>query len=277
MNAPEGIPDLAASLARRPPTREAFTAGASFGVAPADALPLAEPERGPLTDWLAAEVAEVTTPDDKLAAAYLMNSLSWAVPEPLAWVALDGVALPDIPPEAVAVTARREQWEEDGESGVAVAYDLVLDPALIRPAPGMETADALGALVAGLFAPLVAAVSRRSGLSRGALWRLVGDGLSATLLALGKEAGCEDRAMDMARAVLADRRTPLFSRQTGFVRIDLPERPEIAEWFRARGGCCRYYTAEGSEYCTTCVLRDKKSRDARLREHLRRKNGLLVA
>lgn len=277
MGAVADIATLSAVLDRRPLTRQAFSAGVSFGAAPGGALPLADPEAGPLEAWLAAGVEEIAAPDDKLAAAYLVNSLSWAVPEPLAWLALDGPALPAIPPEAAAVTARREPWEEDGESGVAVAYDLVLDPGRFGPASPEARPAALAATLAGLFAPLIAAVSRRSGLSRGALWRLVGDGLSATLLAQGKAAGREARAMELARAVLGHRGTPLFCRQTGFVRVELPERPQIAEWFRARGGCCRFYTADGGEYCTTCVLRDAESRDARFRDHLRRKHGLEAA
>lgn len=277
------IAALSAALAGRPMTRAAFSARLSFGPAPAGALPLADPAAGPLADWLAAELTEAAgaagaaAPDEKLAGAYLVNSLSWAVPEPLAWLALSGAALPAIPPEAAALTARRAPWEEDGDSGEAIAYDLVLNPARIGPAPERPAAEALGALVAGLFAPLVAAVARRSGLSRGALWRLVGDGLSACLLAQGKATGREEPAMALARAILADPRRPLRSRQTGFVRIALPDRPEIAEWFRARGGCCRYYTLPGAEYCTTCVLRDLASRDDRLAAHLRRKSGLDAA
>jgi len=270
------IKPLLVAFDRQPKTRDAFSARVSFGAAPSGGMSLGQPDMDTLADWLAAEVADVARPDDKLAAAYLINSLSWAVTEPLGWLALEAAVVPEITPASVTLTSRRQTWEEDGETGVATAYDMVIDPDGLGAAQQVVTPQVLGTLVSELFAPLVSTVAKRSGLSRGALWRLIGDGLSATLLAQGMATDVEDHAMEIARTVLADKASPLFSRQTGFVRVALPERPDIAEWFRARGGGCRYYTLDDGHYCTTCVLRDANSRDARLQAYLRRKNGIVA-
>ncbi len=84
--------------------------------------------------------------------------------------------------------------------------------------------------------------------------------------------------MQAAQAILQAPGSPLHNKQTGFVEIVVrdvakPEQVVACEWFRARGGCCRYYTTEAAEgeYCTTCVLRPAESRDERLHTYLKGK------
>ena len=79
--------------------------------------------------------------------------------------------------------------------------------------------------------------------------------------------------MEIGRSLVGQRGSRLFSRQTGYVRVTAPENPApgepyLSEWFRMRGGCCRYYTLDGNDYCSTCVLRDAASRMSLLRDHL---------
>lgn len=265
-------PDVATVAARLPRLRDAFSARLHAGPAPGEALRLDAPDAALLEAWLAAEMQAQDGADDKLAAAYLLGRIAFAVSEVLAALALQGLQPARLAPDAVALTARRAAWHLDGQSGEGRAYDIVLAGSDLVPCGA--PAAMLGAALPELLAPLVLYLIGRSGLSRGALWRLVGDALSGALLMQGKHVGREEEAMEIAHAVLRDRQSPLYSRQTGYFRIDLPERPDIAEWFRVRGGCCRYYTTEGGAYCSTCVLRDPESREALLRAHLRRKHGL---
>jgi hypothetical protein len=225
-----------------------------------------------LVDWLEDELREVPGADSKLAAASLVGSVAWSVCRTLGYLHLAGLG-GAIGSADVALSRRRVPWEEDGECGVATIYDTTVRHDLSWTS--FPDAADLGRTVTTVHAPLVEATHRQSRLSKGALWRLVGDSLSGALLELGKSLGEPERAMAVARAILDDRSSPLRSRQTSFVRIEVPEirtvtGEPLAEWFRARGGCCRYYTSEGGEYCTTCVLRDPESRDARLTDYLRR-------
>jgi ferric iron reductase protein FhuF len=147
-------------------------------------------------------------------------------------------------------------------------FDLTVDTDQVT-ASGMRNDDAFLCALTELCEHMVDRLHARSGLAKAALWRILGDSLAGAFLANGKELGCADAAQDIALPLLRRRGTPFFSRQTGFTRIALPEAPEIHGSFRVRGGCCRYYTLPDGEYCTTCVLRDDKSRTARLTEYLR--------
>ena len=275
---------LAAALARRPPPADPEDARwaprMSLGPGPAGAVPFAAlAAGGPALDEALRDVVHgEEAADDKLAAAYLMGHVGHALADLLAGLWLDGVALARVAPEAVALAPRWVAWEDDeGRERQSVVQDLALDAEAVEPVPEGASpeaeAEAFQDAFEALHAPLVERLRARSRLSRGALWRLVGDGLAAAMLEGGKRRGEAERAMALARAIVGRRGQPLHSRQTGFVLVTLPEGapPETAlaaEWFRARGGCCRYYTTPGGEYCTTCVLRAPESRDARLRDYL---------
>ncbi|WP_127143961.1 ferric iron reductase [Pelagibacterium montanilacus] len=246
---------------------------------PADAVPIDRGMEQALSVWLDEEIERTPGADRKLAAAYTMGRISWSLALPLAGLALSGAWLIEAREGSASASVRLVTWQHEGESGVAPVFDAALSPrgARFSALPDAAGADRFRQAYEILLAPLVDSLHAASGLPRAALWRLAGDSLSAGFLEAGTEAGDPERAMTLVLPMLREKGSPLYARQTGFVRARLPERPDVCGWFRARGGCCRYYTAEGGEYCTTCVLRDPKSRKDRLIDHLRRTHPELAA
>jgi hypothetical protein len=132
--------------------------------------------------------------------------------------------------------------------------------------------------VEGHFRPFVEILHRKSRLSRSALWRLVADSLAAVFLDGGLRFGCKAEALAAAKAVLKAEGSALNNRQLHYFEIALcaaddPDRIVMARSFRARGGCCRFYTAAGGPLCTTCVLRDPAERDRRIVDSMCRRLG----
>lgn len=122
------------------------------------------------------------------------------------------------------------------------------------------------------FKPLVSVLSRTTGLSRNALWRLVADAIAGRFLEVGRRLSCLGDAKAAATAILKQVGSPLHNRQLHYFDLTLrdEEKRELVSWtFRARGGCCRYYTVEGGELCETCVLKAPADRDAELLEMMR--------
>ncbi|MCF2872031.1 hypothetical protein L0664_13230 [Octadecabacter sp. G9-8] len=264
---PPALHDLIADLA---PLEGAFSPVLSMGRCSAANLSLSD-----ITDdcarRLMADVA-LSEPDGdaKLAAAYLIATVSWNVCEPLAGLALRGLWIVAAKQDAIALSERFVHWEQDREKGVSLTFDLTINETAVAfadvPAP-REFAKVLEQL----HAPLIETLHRVCGLSRSALWRLVSDSLASAFLEQGRAIDQAEIAIGRARRILRDRGSKLFNKQTNFEWISLPEAPDIGDWMRLRGGCCRYYTSGRSdaEYCTTCVLRSADSRRDRYRDHLR--------
>jgi len=261
---------LAGIVAALPPRASEVTPGFALGSAPPGGLRLDRPG-AVIGAWLDREIARVEGGDSKLGAAYLIGRLGWSAARGLSGLALAGAWACELPPAALSFDLRMARWQDGDDSGIVPVADAWLDPTLARfsAAGDSPTTDAFRAAVESGFAPAIEAAHEYSGLPRAALWRLVGDSLSAAFLAQGKALGCTERAMALALPMFRQKGTRLYSQQTGFFEVTIPERPKISDWFRQRGGCCRYYTSIGGEYCSTCVLRDKPSRDARLIDHLR--------
>lgn len=213
--------------------------------------------------------------DAKTRAAYLIGDIAWAFGLNLAALHVAGRGLPDISASAIAAAPQWYHWEDGEESGEALRFTLRLlasPDALHRPLD----AGGIHALAVAAHAPLVETLHAMTRLGRSAMWRLVADALAAAWLRIGKQVGRESEAMRTADAIIQAPGSPLANKQTGFIEIvvrDEAQQPLACEWFRARGGCCRYYTTEKSagEYCTTCVLRPAESRDQRLYDHVKAK------
>ncbi|NJL94993.1 MAG: (2Fe-2S)-binding protein, partial [Anaerolineae bacterium] len=59
--------------------------------------------------------------------------------------------------------------------------------------------------------------------------------------------------------------SPLNNRQLHFLTVRDGAHQQT---FRARGGCCRYYTLPEGDFCTTCVMRGRADQEARLLAYL---------
>lgn len=206
------------------------------------------------------------TVDMKTRAAFLLGRLS--APLLAALVQLDGAAA-----DCTDLQADRCFLQPDWMTGVEDKahlyfrrYYCAINPprALSEPMP----AAVLGEHLEVLLYPLVEAISQQSGLGQKALWRLVTDGMAAYYLISQPEGEAQQRAMARAEAVLNRPGSPLCNRQWHFWRFQLPAKESptgepVSRCVRIRGGCCRYYTLEGHDYCGTCVLLKKQDRETR--------------
>lgn len=212
--------------------------------------------------------------DAKAAAAYLVGHLGHALATGLIRLHHAGLGLDPLPPCALLVQARLADWQVDAESGSAVVIDLRIEPGLVamnEDVPEAERLRSLGRVVVSHMGAVIAGLHARTGLPPAAQWRQLSDSVTAAFLAHGKAVGLAQQATEDAMTAIAAP-SPLWNRQVGFVEARLPAeagRPEIREWFRTRGGCCRYHTMDGGTYCSTCVHRDPESRDALLLAHMR--------
>ncbi|WP_210530469.1 (2Fe-2S)-binding protein [Rubellimicrobium arenae] len=223
----------------------------------------ADPDR--LDLWLAEHQALRPGMDRKAAGAFLLGGLVQEIMEPIAARELDqpDAAWPDA--SRIALRLAWARWIEGGYDIPVLTYRVEVDPVAEDAPPTCRTAA-----VVRQHGHLVTALAGRTGLSVGALWRLVTDSVAAACLEAGRSRRNPAGGMDLANRILGDRSSPLFNRQWGFFELDA-QRPDgrcVRDWFRARGGCCRYYTAQGGEFCSTCVLRPAESRDALLRNWL---------
>lgn len=154
--------------------------------------------------------------------------------------------------------------------------DHAAHPDARGPMADDEIADAFCAAVQAHFEPLIEQLHARTKLSRNAFWRLVADALAGWFIEAGRRLGCLDAAKVSAMAVLKRPGSPLNNRQLHYFDLSVRNRAgqPFSYSFRGRGGCCRFYTVKGGEYCSTCVQKDPQQRDDDLRQAMRRHLGL---
>jgi hypothetical protein len=211
--------------------------------------------------WLSATTSLTPGIDRKTAAAYLLSILVWRLGDILGALYLEGVPLPSIGPQHIAIAVEARGSGRMRQLDSRFAFDIgAVGQGLDRPVFVQSVVD--------IHAPLIEALHLASGLGREALWRLVTDGLTMGLLTHGQRHGMVDLARAEAEAICA--LPPLANPQWGFVEI---RQGDAAEWFRFRGGCCRLYKADGQELCTTCVLRPRAEQVARLETLVRLRNA----
>lgn len=261
---------LSAAFARLPPPDDVWEGRHGLGPHADAATTLARmiADSSTLAALVARKQAQARGGDMRLGCAYLIGDLGWEIGRVLGGLWLLGWKVRMIEPEAVAIVLREVSWEDSGESGTSVVLDMTLDPAGMTDG-GTDPAD-LARCIASLLSPLVAELARSTRLGATAQWRLVSDGLAGGLIQQGRAIGLMREAVALGRSITADSATPLRSRRLELIEITCPGQSDVTEWFRLRGGCCRYYTASGEsgDYCTTCVHRDRSDQVARLSEYL---------
>ena len=217
-----------------------------------------------LSSWLREHRQLWEGMDDKAGAAVLLGGVSSELLEAILASAPKAAQISWPQASDVSLDLTWAAWIEGGTSTPVLTYRVEIT----STTDGRWTKPAQA--IAELHGPLVAALARTSNLGARALWRIVTDSVAQACLDNGRRRGAATAGMGLAREILDDRTSPLFNRQWGFFEIEA-RRPDgrcIREWFRARGGCCRYYTTAGGATCSTCVLRDPASRDAILRDWL---------
>lgn len=261
-----------AVVARLPPPASDWEGRHRIAALPAGALTLAALARdnASLAALVAQKAAQSRGGDERLGCAYLVGELAWELGRLLGGLWLAGWRIAALDPHAVGIVLREVAWTDGDISGVGSVVDLVIDP--IGVSGGGEAPADLARVLREALTSLVASLAVETKLGAAAQWRLVTDGLTAALLHAGRAAGSLPEAVGLGRAIAGDRTSPLHNRQVELVEVACPDRPEITEWFRLRGGCCRYYTATGEsgEYCSTCVHRDRDDQIARLADYLQK-------
>jgi hypothetical protein len=243
-------------------------------------------------DWLAYQDAHVHGLDDRGRAAALITDYSYMFALAVVPLLVGWRMVPDLSPAKLALRFDVQPVEHDGallqQRRLQVRFlggAFRTDRADAAPGASSDTprlqAHFRGA-VEGHFRPFVAVLHARSRLSRSALWRLVADSLAAVFLDAGQRCRCKETALAEAAAILKAEGSPLNNRQLHFFDITLcagddPERILLSRTFRSRGGCCRFYTAEGGRLCSTCVLKDQAERDRGIVDALCRRLGLPAA
>ncbi|MEL6407949.1 MAG: (2Fe-2S)-binding protein [Chloroflexota bacterium] len=218
-------------------------------------------------------------------ASYFIGEYSWYLPIVAIGAYLSERRVPNISPDNVLLRYNTYTWHHEGESGEAERIEVRLLHGHFACLPDDPDADHPLALVmsdeAGLLGwlrstleahltPIVERLFEQTRLSRHAQWCLVADSCAAQFLHLGKQMADESRGKSQGLAFIKAEQSPMNNPKTSYVSLQYLDHIET---FRARGGCCRYYTVSetGKDYCTTCVLRKPEDRDARLLAYMKEK------
>jgi hypothetical protein len=247
-----------------------------------------------IDDFLDYERSHHRHMDDKTCAAMMMIDYCYVLMLATIPLLAGSSVVPNLAPERIALRIFTDSHEHDGETHQVRRADIRYLSSLFstdRPAsachPGgvllgsrAELCDKYRKEIERHLTPLVDILFTKTGLARPALWRLVADAIAGRWLEVGRQLGCLDQAREDAMRVVKHAGSPLNNRQLHFFDLTLhddKQRP-IGSWtFRARGGCCRYYTVVEGALCSTCVLKKPKTRDAELLETMRKHVALLTA
>ena len=155
---------------------------------------------------------------------------------------------------------------------VAVALEARELKFRIPETVSLEAADALSMArrLEAVLEPLVARVKTETRLAPAAQWRCAADSFASAFLYTERYLDAETRMRDEAASIINHPCLHMANPQTRYrdVSIHCADGRDVTQTFLKCGGCCRYYTADGGEYCITCVLRSENEQIARLEKHM---------
>lgn len=224
--------------------------------------------------------------DSKGQVAFLIGDTAYYLLSAVAALYLCEGLVPSLASDNLTLIDYDVHWQENGDSGVYKSLEVrllgtgcwafaprSLGNEAIPVSSQTELRDLLRQQIEHLFQPLIERLYQSHRLGRAAQWRLVADALAVAFLMIGRQSGIEEEARAEALALLKQPDSPLFNRQTGYFEVTvtdkhIPEKIVARQHFRARGGCCRYYTSDAASYCSTCVLLPESERNSRLSTYL---------
>jgi ferric iron reductase protein FhuF len=244
-----------------------------------------DPQTTLLEAALARQAQDYPHMEDRTRGAYLIGEYSWYVPLVAITAYLAQQRVPDFSRENVAVRFRTYTWHEGAASGEAQRLDVRFlsgrfaclpdDVAADHPdAQVLPDGDALRehlrTTLEGHLTPIIERVYAETKLSHHAQWMLVADSCAALFLHSGQALGAEAYAKAEGMVFVKAPSSPMNNAKTTYISLQYRDH---CDTFRARGGCCRYYTVSesGADYCTTCVLRPPEDRDQRLLAYMAKK------
>jgi hypothetical protein len=191
--------------------------------------------------------------DRRGAAAFLVGGVAYALTSLMVALRLANGGVPDLSRVAVSLDGRE------------LRYRIPEDVSL-------EAADALSIArrLEAALEPIVARLRDETRLAPAAQWRCTADSFASAFLYTGRALGAEARMREEALSVINHPCLQMANPQTGYrdVSIHCADGRDVTQAFLKRGGCCRYYTADTAEYCTTCVLRRESDQIARLEKYM---------
>jgi len=238
-----------------------------------------------LDQSLARQTVRYSGMDARTQASFFVNEFSWYFTEAAIGSYLMAKRVPDLSAENIALRFSTYTWHEDGESGEAERLDVRFlsgrfaclpdDSAADHPdaqvLPNVDALrDQLRTTLEAYLTPIIDRLYEQTRLSCHAQWLLVADACAAQFLQIGRKLGNGEHSQAEGLAFINVAASPMNNDKTGYIELRYQDQ---CDTFRARGGCCRYYTVSetGDDYCSTCVLRKPEDRDAKLQAYMQKK------
>lgn len=224
-----------------------------------------------ITHQLANQAKAEPSADARTQGAYLINQLSWTLVSIVCFLDLSKLSLDAVWDRSIGVLEAWRSSELEGKKNSYTTYEWHLDK--LEPCTQQLQAKHLGERLIEIMTPFITEVHHQTRFSKAAQWRLLTDSITAVYLYAGKQFNNAEKTMTRAREIIECTGKPLANAQWHFKEFQVPAQisptgETLKDWFRIRGGCCRYYTTEAERYCSTCVHLDENEQKQRFENYL---------